>query len=123
MKSRRRLERFSLNWSRSIAVSMARKTSGPRMSAKIRSFARVRATGAIRCWPMLADEAGQNFLKQSSLPPRIKQRAPIPRPLCGNEIERAAQNFVPLVRDCLLERIQRAMMFCRGHRLPSARRI
>ena len=55
MKSRRRLERRSLNWSRSMAVSMARKTSGPRMSAKesLRSLASQRSSSLLAvCWLM-----------------------------------------------------------------------
>ena len=53
MKSRRRLDRFSLNWSRSIAVSMARNTSGPRISANAseRSLASQRSSSLVAvCW-------------------------------------------------------------------------
>jgi hypothetical protein len=64
MKSRRRLERFSLNWSRSIAVSMARKTSGPRMSAKSSLRSRPKPEQQFAAGRVLADEPRERFLEQ-----------------------------------------------------------
>ena len=64
MKSRSLLERFSLNWSRSIAVSMARNTSGPRMSAKESDRSLASQSSKFAAGLVLADEAGEKFLQR-----------------------------------------------------------
>ena len=97
MKSRRRLERFSLNWSRSIAVSMARKTSGPRMSTKssVRSLPNHSSSSLLAaCWLMRRASVS---LSRSSLPPLTEHAGDFLGQLGGDGVQRVAQHFLPAV--------------------------
>ena len=108
MKSRRRLERFSLNWSRSMAVSMARKTSGPRMSAKesLRSLASQSSSSLLAvCWLM---SRASGFLEQLELAFVDQQAGEFAAELGGDGVQGVAQRLVPVLRVGRLERFQRA---------------
>ena len=67
MKSRRRLERFSLNWSRSIAVSMARKHFRAENVGKSVVALAAEPEQQFAAGRVLVDEPGERFLEQIHL--------------------------------------------------------
>ena len=114
MKSRRRLERRSLNWSRSMAVSMARNTSGPRMSAKasLRSLASQSSSSLLAvCWLMSRASVS---LSRSSLAFLNEQAGELAAQLGGNPFNASRSDIVPALRVGRLEGLERPAMFGGG---------
>ena len=60
---------------------------------------------------VLVDEAGERFLEQIHFAFLDQQTGKFAAELGGDDVQRAAQNFVPAVGVRRLERFQRAMMF------------
>ena len=99
MNSRSRLERFSLNWSRSIAVSMARKTSGPEdvgegVVALLGQPEQQFAAGGV-----LADEPGERFLELADLAFLDQQVGEFAAELGGNGVQALAAALRASARD------------------------